>query len=148
MRFLIIRKADDETEAGAMPTEELVTDMMAYTEAMTKAGVMLSGDGLQPSAKGVRVSFTGGKPTVTDGPFAETKELIAGFTMIDVKSKEAAIEWLKRWPPIDGHGRVQLELRQLYEADDFGEEFAPAIRQQEARLRARDEASVTTSRLN
>jgi hypothetical protein len=137
MRFMIIRKADAETEAGAMPTEQLVSDMMRYNEEMVNAGVMKGGDGLQPSAKGFRVKFTGGKPTVTDGPFAEAKELIAGYTLIDVASREEAIAWATRWPAIDGHGHVQLEVRQLYEAEDFGEEFTPAIRRQEELLRAR-----------
>ena len=136
MRFIILRKADKETEAGAMPTEQLVADMMKYNEEMTNAGVMLSGDGLQPTAKGARIKFRNGKPIVTDGPFAETKEVIAGFTMIEVKSKEEALEWVKRWPPIDGHGEVELELRQVYEAEDFGAEYSPEIRKQEEGLRS------------
>ena len=137
MRFMIIRKADSDTEAGAMPTEELVTAMMKYNEEMVNAGVMTGGDGLQPSSRGARISFSGGRPTVIDGPFAEAKELIAGFTLIEAKSKEEAIEWAKRWPPQDGNGNVELEVRQLYEADDFGEEFTPALRRQEELLRAR-----------
>ena len=137
MRFMIIRKADSDTEAGAMPTEELVTAMMKYNEEMVNAGVMTGGDGLQPSSRGARISFSGGRPTVIDGPFAEAKELIAGYTLIEAKSKEEAIEWAKRWPPQDGNGNVELEVRQLYEADDFGEEFAPALRRQEELLRAR-----------
>jgi hypothetical protein len=137
MRFMIIRKADQSTERGDLPTQELVDAMMKYNQEMIDAGVMLGGDGLQPSAKGARVAFAGGRPTVTDGPFTETKELIAGFTMIQVESREEAIDWMKRWPALDGAGNVQLELRQVYEADDFGEEFTPAIREQERRLRER-----------
>ena len=141
MRFMIIRKADSDTEAGAMPTEELVTAMMKYNEEMVNAGVMTGGDGLQPSRKGARIRFSGGRPTVIDGPFAEAKELIAGYTLIEAKSKEEAIEWAKRWPPQDGDGNVELEVRQLYEADDFGEEFTPALRRQEELLRARTAAN-------
>ena len=121
MRFLIIRKADEETEAGMMPSEELIVAMGRYVEEMVNAGVMVSGDGLQPSSKGARVKFNGGKPTVTDGPFTETKELIAGFSIIDVASKEEAIEWVRRWPQIDGHGNVEIEIRPFYELSDFGE---------------------------
>lgn len=140
MRFLIIRKADQDTEAGVMPSEQLLADMLAYHEAMAKAGVLVAGEGLHPSAKGARIKFFGGKPTVTDGPFAATKELIAGFTMIQVRSKEEALEWVKRWPASDANGEVELELRQVFEAEDFGEEFTPELREQEARLRARTEA--------
>lgn len=121
MRFMIIRKADPETEAGVMPTEELITAMARYNQEMADAGVLVGGDGLQPSAKGTKIKFSGGKPTVTDGPFTEAKELIAGYTLIEVASKEEAIEWVKRWPTIDGHGNVELELRQVYELSDFGE---------------------------
>jgi hypothetical protein len=136
MRFMIIRKADRETEAGVLPTEALVTAMLKYNEEMVNAGVMRAGDGLQPTSKGARIKFSKGKPTVTDGPFAEAKELIAGYSIIEVKSKEEAISWLKRWPTLDGDGEVELELRQLFEADDFGEEFTPELRKQEERLRA------------
>ena len=136
MRFMIIRKADHDTEAGMMPTEQLVTDMLKYNEEMIKAGVMLNGMGLQPSVKGARVKFTNGKPAVIDGPFAEAKELIAGFSLIQVQSREEAIEWVKRWPPIDGGGNVEIEIRQVYEAEDFGAEFTPELREQEERLRA------------
>lgn len=139
MRFMIIRKADAETEAGALPSEELFTAMMKYTDELMKAGVMRAGEGLQPTSKGARVKFSNGKPTVTDGPFAEAKELIAGFSIIEVESREEAIAWLKRWPPEDGNGNVELELRQFYEADDFGEEFTPGWREQEERLRAMGE---------
>ncbi len=125
MRFMIIRKADSETEAGMMPTEDLLSAMGKYNEEMVKAGVMLEGSGLKPSSAGARVSFANGKPTVTDGPFAETKELIAGYSIIEVGSKEEAIAWVKRWPAVDGHGAAQIEIRQVYEMDDFGE--SPSI---------------------
>lgn len=120
MRFMIIRKADKETEAGVMPSEELINAMAAYNEELVKAGVMLSGEGLKPSSQGAKIKFSKGKPTIVDGPFAEAKELIAGFTIIEVKSKEEALEWVKRWPQIDGHGEVELELRQVFELEDFG----------------------------
>lgn len=120
MRFMIIRKADDETEAGAMPDEALIVAMTRYNEALIKAGVMLDGQGLKPSACGARMTFRAGKPAIVDGPFSETKELIAGFTLIDVASREEALEWMKRWPPEDGRGEVRLELRQVYEIEDFG----------------------------
>ncbi len=132
MRFMILRKADSDTEAGMMPGDELITAMGKYNEEMIKAGVMLAGDGLKPSSAGTRVEFSGGKPTVIDGPFAETKELVAGFWIWQVKSKEEAIEWLKR-APFDGG--TEIELRQVFEAEDFGEEFTPELREQEERLR-------------
>lgn len=135
MRFMIIRKADKATEAGEMPSEALLTAMMKYNEEMIQAGVMLAGEGLQPSAKGARIRFASGKPTVFDGPFAETKELIAGFTMIQVKSKQEALDWVKRWPPLDAEGGVELELRQVFEAEDFGDELTPELREAEERLR-------------
>ena len=136
MKFMIIRKADLETEAGVMPTEQLLQDMIAYNEEMVKAGVMLDGMGLQPTSKGARVKFDNGRPRVIDGPFAEAKELIAGFSLIEVASRTDAIEWVKRWPPIDGHGNVEIEIRQVYEAEDFGAEFTPELRSTEERLRA------------
>ncbi|HSD11455.1 MAG TPA: YciI family protein [Candidatus Binatia bacterium] len=136
MRFMVIRKADEKTEAGVMPSQPLLADMLRYNEELVKAGVMLAGEGLHPSSKGARVKFSGGKPTVVDGPFTEATELIAGFTMIQVKSKEEAIEWVKRWPPLDGDGEAELEIRQVFEADDFGAEFTPELREQEDRLRA------------
>ncbi|MFC5474901.1 YciI family protein [Paraherbaspirillum soli] len=135
MRFMIIRKADNNTEAGVLPDEKLLAAMMKYNEELVKAGVMLAGEGLQPSAKGARIKFSGGKPNVIDGPFAEAKELIAGFTMIEVKSKEEAIEWVKRWPALDGGGEVELELRRVYEASDFGDAFTPELREEEERMR-------------
>ena len=124
MRFMVIRKADEETEAGAMPSEELIAAMGRYNEEMVKAGVMRAGDGLKPSSQGARVKFSGGRPTVIDGPFAETKELVAGFSIIDVASKDEAIEWVRRWPAIDGHGNVEIEIRPLYELEDFGDSRA------------------------
>lgn len=136
MRFMIIRKADKDTEAGVLPNKQLLAAMMNYNEEMVKAGVMLQGEGLQASSKGARIKFSGGKPQVIDGPFAETKELIAGFTMIQAKSKEEAIEWVKRWPALDANGEVELEIRQVFEAEDFGPELTPEIKEQEERLRA------------
>ncbi|GMT99818.1 YciI family protein [Corallococcus caeni] len=135
MRFMIIRRADKDTEAGVLPDEKLLAAMTAYNEEMVKAGVMLQGEGLQPTSKGARVKFTNGKPTIIDGPFTETKELIAGFSIIQVKSREEALEWLKRWPSLDAGGNVELELRQIFEAEDFGAEFTPELRAQEERMR-------------
>jgi len=136
MRFMIIRKADKDTEAGVMPTEQLFSDMMKYNEGLVKAGVMLAGEGLHPSSKGARVKFSNGKPIVIDGPFTETKELIAGFTMIRVGSREEALEIVKRWPARDANGNVELELRQVFESEDFGAELTPELRATEERLRA------------
>ena len=135
MRFMILRMADADTEAMVMPSEELLRDMGNYMEEMHKAGVLVSGDGLQPSSKATRIEFKAGKPILTDGPFTESKELIAGFSIINVKSKEEALEWVKRWPASDGRGNVRLELRPLFEAEDFGEEFTPELREREERLR-------------
>jgi hypothetical protein len=118
---MIIRRADAETEAGAMASEELITAMARYNEEMIDAGVMTGGEGLQPTSKGALIRFSGGNPIITDGPFTESKELVAGFTMIQVASRDEALEWVKRWPPIDGHGNVQLELRQVYELSELGE---------------------------
>ena len=136
MRFMIIRKADKNTEAGVMPSEQLLTDMTKYNEEMVKAGVMLTGEGLHPTSKGVRIKFSGGKAIMTDGPFAEAKEVIAGFTLIEVKSREEALAWVRRWPASDGDGEAELELRQVFEAADFGEAFTPELREQEERMRA------------
>src|ERR1700704_3034033 len=133
MRFMVIVKANKDSEAGVMPTEKMLTEMGAYNENLVKAGVLLAAEGLQPTSKGARVKFTGGKRTVTDGPFTETKELIAGFWLIQVKSKEEAIEWVKRVPFKDGE---EVEIRQVFEADDFGDALSPEIRAQEERLRA------------
>ncbi|MFL5619469.1 MAG: YciI family protein, partial [Gemmatimonadaceae bacterium] len=121
----------------AKPSAALVDAMMAYNEEMIRTGVMLGGDGLKPSSRGVRIKFSKGKPKITDGPFAESKELVAGFTIIQVASREEALAWVKRWPVEDRDGEVELELRELYEADDFGDDATPAIRRQEALLRER-----------
>ena len=135
MRFMIIVKATKDSEAGVMPSEQLLTEMGKFNEELVKAGVMLAGEGLQPTSKGARVRFSGAKRTVIDGPFAETKELIAGFWLWRVKSKEEAIEWVKRCPnPMKGES--EIEIRQVFEAEDFGAEFTPELRQQEERLRA------------
>lgn len=131
MRFMIIRKADQDTEAGVLPTEEQLRTMLEYNEELLKAGVLVAGEGLHPSARGARVVFRDGQPSVTDGPFTEAKELIAGFTMIQVRSKEEALEWVKRWPEPD----VELELRQVFEEDDLGEAFTPELRAEEQRMR-------------
>ena len=136
MRFMVIVKATKDSEAGVLPSEELLTAMGKYNEELVKAGVMLAAEGLQPSSKGVRVRFSGEKRTVIDGPFAETKELIAGFWLWQVKSKEEAIEWVKRSPnPFPGT-ESEIEIRQVFEAEDFGPEFTPELREQEERLRA------------
>jgi hypothetical protein len=139
MRVMAIVKASKDSEAGVMPSEELLTEMGNFNEEMVNAGVMLAGEGLQASSKGARVSFGGdGERTVVDGPFAETKELIAGYWLLQVSSFEEAVEWMKRCPnPHDEPG--EIEIRQVFEADDFGEELAPAVREQEERLRAQAE---------
>lgn len=135
MRFMIIVKATKDSEAGVMPSEQLLTEMGKYNEELVKAGVMLAGEGLQPSSKGARVRFSGSTRTVIDGPFAETKELIAGYWLWQVKSKTEAIEWVKRCPnPMPGES--EIEIRQVFEAEDFGAEFTPELREQEERLRA------------
>jgi hypothetical protein len=133
MRFMLIVKATEESEAGVMPSEEQLTEMGKYNEELAKAGVMLAGEGLHPSSKGTRVVFSGKDRKVIDGPFTETKELVAGFWLIDVKSKEEAIEWVKRAPMEDDW---VIEIRQVFEAEDFGPEFTPELREQEERLRA------------
>ena len=136
MRFMVIVKADKNSEAGALPDEKLLAEMGKYNEELAKAGILLAAEGLQPSSKGARVRFSGSKRTVIDGPFAETKELIAGFWLIEVKSKEEAIEWVKRSPnPFPG-AESEIEIRQVFEADDFGAEFTPELREQEERVRA------------
>jgi hypothetical protein len=129
---MVIVKANKDSEAGKMPTKEMLTKMGKFNEELAKAGVMLAGEGLHPTSKGARVKFSNGKATVTDGPFAETKELIAGFWLWQVKSKEEAIEWLKR-APFDNDEEV--EIRQVFEAADFGDEFTPELREQEDRIR-------------
>jgi hypothetical protein len=136
MRFIVMVKATKDSEAGVMPTEQMLAEMGKYNEELVKAGIMLAGEGLQPSSKGARVKFDGGKPRVIDGPFAETKELVAGFWIWQVKSKEEALEWLKRAP----FQNEEIELRKIFEAEDFGPEFTPELREQEERLRAEIEA--------
>src|SRR5262245_44899613 len=135
MRFVILVKADKDSEAGVLPDEQLLTEMGKFNEELVKAGVMLAGEGLHPSSKGARVKFSGEQRTVTDGPFPETKELIAGFGLWEVSSKEEAIEWVKRCPNPMGV-ESEIEIRQVFEAEDFGAEFTPELREQEARLRA------------
>jgi hypothetical protein len=135
MRFMVMVRANKDTEAGVMPEERLLAEMGRYNEELVKAGIMLAGEGLHPSSKGARVKFSGASRTVIDGPFAETKELIAGFWLLQVKSLEEAIEWVKRCPnPLDGES--EIEIRQVFEAEDFGAEFTPELREQEERLRA------------
>lgn len=139
MRFMVIVKSNAASEAGAMPSEELLTAMGKYNEELVKAGVLLAGEGLHPSSKGARVRFFGKRRSVIDGPFPETKELIGGFWLIQVKSKEEAIEWVKRCPnPCEGES--EIEVRQVFEAEDFGAELTPELREQEQRLRAESAA--------
>lgn len=135
MRFMVMVRADKNTEAGVLPTEELLSEMGKFNEELAKAGIMLAGEGLQPSSKGARVRFSGKNRTVIDGPFSETKELIAGFWLWECKSKEEAIEWAKRCPN-PTQGESELEIRQVFEAEDFGAEFTPELREQEERIRA------------
>ena len=135
MRFMIIVKASQDSEAGKLPSQELLAAMGKYNEELVKAGIMQAGEGLQPSSKGARVRFVGDKRIVTDGPFAETKELVAGFWLWNCKSKQEAIEWVKRCPnPMPGT-EAEIEIRQLFEAEDFGEEFTPELREREEQLR-------------
>jgi hypothetical protein len=135
MRVMVIIKANEDSEAGVMPSEQLLTEMGAFNEELVKAGVMLDGDGLKPSSAGARVRFSGSQRTVIDGPFVETKELIAGYWIWQVESLDEAIEWVKRCPnPMNGESEV--EIRPIFEAEDFGEEFTPELREQEERLRA------------
>ena len=138
MRFMVIVKANKDSEAGVLPTKEILEKMGNFNEELVKAGVMLAGEGLQASSKGARVKFAGGNTTVIDGPFAETKELIAGYWMWQVKSLEEAIEWLKRAPFDD----TEVEIRQVFEAADFGDDFTPELREQEERLRAQAAAQA------
>ena len=134
MRFMIIVKASPDSEAGVMPSEELMTAMGNFNEELAKAGILIDCDGLQPSSKGARVRFSGDERTVIDGPFSETKELIAGYWLWQVKSKEEAIEWVKRCPnPMPGT-EAEIEIRQVFEAEDFGAEFTPELREQEERI--------------
>jgi hypothetical protein len=138
MRFMVLVKADENSEAGVLPSEELLTKMGKFNEELVKAGVLLAGEGLQASSKGARVRFSGDQRTVIDGPFAETKELVAGFWLLDVKSKEEAIEWVKRVPaPMEGE--TEIEIRQVFEVEDFGDAATPELRENEARLRAQSQ---------
>jgi hypothetical protein len=139
MRFMILVKADKDSEAGVMPDQGILTRMGNFNEELVNAGIMLAGEGLHPSSKGARVKFSGGKATVVDGPFAETKELIGGFWMWQCKSKQEAIDWVKRMPTIPGV-ETNIEIRQVFEAEDFGAEFTPEARAQEERLRAQIDA--------
>ena len=140
MRFMVIVKATKDSEAGVMPSEQLLTAMTKYNEDLAKAGIMLAGEGLHPSSKGARVRFSGPKREVIDGPFAETKELIAGYWIWQVRSREEAIEWVKRCPnPMPGDS--EIEIRQIFDADDFGAEFTPELREREARLVQQMEAN-------
>jgi hypothetical protein len=141
MRFMILLKANEDSEAGKMPSEDLLAAMGKFNEELVNAGVMLGGEGLQPSSKGARVRFKGSERTVIDGPFAETKELLAGFWLLEVSSKEEAIEWVKRVPTPHEGGESEIEIRQVFEASDFGDEFTPELREQEERLRAKVEAN-------
>jgi hypothetical protein len=134
--------ADNETEAGVMPSEAMLRAMGDYMEEMSKAGVLLAGEGLHPSSKGKKIKFSAGKPTIIDGPFTEAKELIAGYAMINVKSEQEALDWVKRWPAMDAGGNVQLELRRVFEDDEFGDEFTPELREREQRMRAEAAAKL------
>ena len=138
MRVMVIVKANKDTEAGVMPSEQLLTEMGNYNEQLVKAGIMLAGEGLHPSSKGARIRFSGNSRSVIDGPFAETKELIAGYWLWQVKSLQEAIEWAKRCPNPTGEESM-LEIRPIFEAEDFGEELTPELRKQEERLRAEAE---------
>lgn len=135
MRFMVMVKSDEKTEAGVLPTQEDLTAMGRYNEELVKAGVLLAGEGLHPSSRGARIMFSDGKPTVIDGPFAEAKELIAGFWLLDVKSKEEAVEWMKRMPCTEGL-ETYVEIRQVFEAEDFGEAYTPELRERDEALRA------------
>jgi len=142
MRFMILRMADNETEAGVMPSEAMLRAMGDYMEEMSKAGVLLAGEGLHPSSKGKKIKFSAGKPTIIDGPFSEAKELIGGYAMINVKSEQEALDWVKRWPAMDSGGNVELQLRRVFEDDEFGDEFTPELREREQRMRAEAAAKL------
>ncbi|TMH07477.1 MAG: YciI family protein [Betaproteobacteria bacterium] len=144
MRVMVIVKASKESEAGQMPSEKLLTEMGKFNEELVKAGVMLAGEGLHPSVKGKRVHFSGSKRTVTDGPFTETKELIAGYWLWKVSSMQEAVDWVKRCPnPMEGDS--DIEIRPVFEAEDFGAEFTPELREQEERIRAQAEKAARKS---
>src|SRR5438046_5358331 len=144
MRFMILVKASKESEAGVMPSQQLLAEMGKFNEELVEAGVMLEGEGLHPSSKGARIKFSGSKRTVVDGPFAETKELVAGFWIWQVRSKEEAIEWAKRCPNPTG-AAGELEIRQVFEADDFGAELTPELREQEQRISAKMSANAQSA---
>ncbi len=139
MRFIVLVKADKDSEAGVLPSKEILTEMGKFNEELVKAGVMLAAEGLQPSSKGARVKFEGGKKTVTDGPFAESKELVAGFWIWQCKNLDEAVEWLKRAP---FGGGTEVEIRQIFEPEDFGENLPPEVREQEERIRERAAANA------
>ncbi len=139
MRVMVLIKATEQSEAGVMPSQELLTQMGNFNEELVKAGVMLAGDGLHPSSKGVRVAFSGSERKVIDGPFAETKELLAGYWLWQVKSMEEAIEWVKRIPNPDAGTEAEVEIRPVFEADDFGDSLTPELREQQARRREQTE---------
>jgi hypothetical protein len=141
MRFMVLVKGDRNSEAGVLPSKEILTEMGKFNEELVKAGVMLAAEGLKPTSKGARVKFQGGKKTVTDGPFTESKELVAGFWLWQCKNLDEAIEWLKR-APFDGG--TEVEIRQIFEAEDFGENLTPEVREQEERIRA--QAAANTNR--
>jgi hypothetical protein len=141
MRVMVLIKATEESEAGVMPSQELLTQMGNFNEELVRAGVMLAGEGLHPSSKGVRVAFSGSERRVIDGPFAETKELLAGYWVWQVRSLEEAIEWVKRIPNPDEGTEAAVEIRPVFEPDDFGDSLTPELREQEARLRERAEAN-------
>lgn len=143
MRFMVLLKADPNTEAGVLPDEKILTAMGQYNDELVEAGVMLAGEGLHPSAKGARVKFSGGDRTVIDGPFAETKELVAGFWMFRVGSKEEAVDWVKRCPI---YGEAEIEIRQVFEPSDFGAAFTPELREAEERQRAQMAAQSAAPR--
>ena len=145
MRFMVIVKASEDSEKGVLPDEKLLADMGKFNEELVKAGVMLAGEGLQASSKGARVKFSGSKRTVIDGPFAETKELIAGYWLFQVKSLAEAIEWVKRSPNPSPNKESEIEIRQVFEADDFGAEFTPELRQQEERVLKQAKANAKRS---
>ena len=141
MRVMVLVKANEQSERGEMPSERLLSDMTAYNEELVKAGVMLAGEGLHPSSKGVRVAFGGGERKVIDGPFAETKELLAGFWVWEVKSLEEAVEWVKRMPAPDEGEEAVVEIRPVFEAEDFGDEYTAELREREAAMRTQVESS-------
>jgi hypothetical protein len=141
MRFIVLVPANKESEAGVLPSPEILSEMTKFNEQLVKAGVMLAGEGLQPSSKGARVKFDGGKKTVIDGPFTESKELVAGFWLWQCKNLDEAIEWLKRAP---FGGGTEIEIRQIFEAEDFGENLTPEVREREERLREMAAANAKT----